>query len=90
MKMPSAMGEVVVVVDLKKYQKYGDIMLPSVQDMQMGGMMQMSMKFSSVKTNVELPKDAFALPPAVKKLAEKSAGTDSRKSEKGTGSSKGG
>ena len=80
--MPSAMGEMEAIIDIKSYKKVGDVSLPSAQSMEIGGMMTMTMKFASITVNEELPKDVFALPEGIKKLVEKAA-SESRPAKKG-------
>ena len=70
MTMPNPMGEIPAETTLSDYRDAGGIKMPFKTEMNVMGQ-KMSLSFESVKFNVEIPAEEFALPPDIAALANK-------------------
>jgi len=74
-QMKSELGEFKMKVDISDYKKVGDILIPHKVNATMLGQ-QVDVRITSVQMNAEVPENTFALPPEVKELIKKKAGTE--------------
>lgn len=64
------MGDLPVNIMISEYKEFDGIKMPMLAVQKLGAMEQ-SIRTESVEHNVDLPEDAFALPPEIKELKEK-------------------